>query len=267
MNLKSISFKKIIIHLAIAAVVFLGLSFAGLKFLDVYSMHGETVEVPDLINLNEEELAEVIKARTLRYEIIDSGAYNPKIKPGGVIEQQPLALSKVKEGRRIYITVNPSNPGYVNLPDLEDKNIRRLVSYARATGLQVSRLEYKKDIADFVILDIKQNGKSLNAGDRIAKGSQLSIVVGKTEDKQCSAPNVENLKKSDAIDKLLSHGLNIGTIRIDEDSKDVNPNTLIVYKQMPEVSSEEIYEPGRGVNLWLKKKPEPKEDREEKAKK
>ncbi len=259
-NLKSISFKKIIIHLSIAAVVFLGLSYMGLVFLDTYSKHDETVVVPDLKNLNEEELAIIIKERTLRYEIIDSGAYNPKIKPGGVIEQQPLALSKVKEGRRIYITVNPSNPGYINLPNLKDQNIGRMISHARATGFRVSRLEYKEDIADFVILDVKQNGTSLNPGDRIAKGSQLVVTVGKTKEKLSNVPDVKELKRNDAIDKLLSHGLNIGTIRIDDDSKDINPNKLIVYRQDPRASNKEIYEPGRGINLWLKKQVEEKKE-------
>ena len=221
-NLKSISFKKILIHLTIAAVVFLTLSYVGLVFLDVYSKHDETVEVPDLKNMDESELAQIVKERELRYEIIDSGAYNPKIKPGGVIEQQPLAFSKVKEGRRIYITVNPSSPGFVNLPNLKDKNIRRMVSYARATGLTISRINFKKDIADFVILDIKQNGKKLKAGDRIAKGSQLVLTIGKTEDKLCSSPDVNDFKKQDAIDKILSHGLNIGTIRVDDDAKGIN---------------------------------------------
>lgn len=255
-NLKSISFKKIIIHFSIASAVFIMLSYIGLVFLDMYSKHGETVEVPDLNNLSEVELAEIIKERELRYEIIDSGAYNPKIKPGGVIEQQPLAFSKVKEGRRIYITVNPSSPGFVNLPNLKDKNIRRMVSYARATGLNISRIEYKKDIANFVILNVKQHGKTLKPGDRISKGSQLVLTVGKTDNKRCSSPNVENYKKNDAIDKLLSHGLNIGTIRIDDDSKDSNPNDLIVYKQDPKASQEETLEPGRGINIWLKKKTE-----------
>lgn len=261
-NLKSISLKKIIVHLSIAAAVFLTLSYIGLVFLDVYSKHDETVEVPDLTNLSEEELSEVIKERMLRYEIIDSGAYNPSIKPGGVIEQQPAPLSQVKENRLIYITVNPSSPGFVNLPDLRDKNIRRIVSYARATELEINRIEYKKDIADFVILNIKKNGKTLKPGDRIAKGSKLTVTIGKTEDKLCNAPDVTDLKKNDAIDKLLSHGLNIGTIRIDDDAKGINPNNLIVYKQDPEPSDKEVYEPGRGINLWLKKKVE-----EEKKKK
>lgn len=254
MNLKSISFKKILIHLGIAGAVFITLSYAGLSFLDVYSKHDETVEVPDLVNLNELELAKIIKEKALRYEIIDSGAYNPKIRAGGVIEQQPIAFSQVKEGRRIYITVNPSSPGFVNLPNLKDKNIRRMVSYARATGLNISRIEFKKDIADFVILEVKQNGKILSAGDRLAKGSNLVLIVGKTENKQCSLPSVIEYNRNDAIDKLLSLGLNIGTIRVDEDSKDADLNTLVVYKQEPKASEDEIYEPGRGINLWLKKK-------------
>ncbi len=254
--------KKIFIQLAIACTVFFTLSYVGLTLLDIYSKHDETVEVPNLINLNEEELSIVIKERTLRYEIIDSGAYNPNIKPGGVIEQQPIALSEVKEGRRIYITVNPSNPGYVILPNLLDQNIRRMVNHARATGFEISRIEYKKDIANFVILEIKKNGKTLNPGDKIAKGSKLELIIGKTKDKLCSIPNIIEYNKNDAIDKLHSHGLNIGTIRIDDDSKGENPNDLIVYKQTPKASAEEEFEPGRGINLWLKKKVEDKEEEE-----
>ena len=33
-------------------------------------------------------------------------------------------------------------------------------------------------------------------------------------------------------------------------------NELVVYRQDPEASDKETYEPGRGINLWLKKKVE-----------
>ncbi|MGB0870217.1 MAG: PASTA domain-containing protein [Flavobacteriales bacterium] len=258
--MKSIQFKKVIIQLCIAVVLFVFLSFLGLKFLSIYSHHGDTVKVPDLVNLNEGELAKLINESGLRYEIIDSGAYNPKIKPGGVIEQLPLAHAQVKDGRKVYITLNPSSPGFVTLPKLKDVSVRRMVNHARATGFHIETLEYKKDIADFVILDVQMNGESLKQGQKIAKGSSVKLIVGKTDGKLCSLPYVVNFSKNDAVDKILSHGMNIGAIRIDDDAKDVEESELVVYKQTPMSARNEIYSAGRGVNLWLKKKEEKKED-------
>ncbi|MCT4665266.1 MAG: PASTA domain-containing protein [Flavobacteriales bacterium] len=252
--LQNINFKRVGKHLGLALALFFGLVFISLLFLNIYSKHNDHVLVPDLKNMKESELNEKLSALNLRYEIIDSGAYNPKIQATGVIDQNPLAGSEVKENRKIYITINPSNPGFVVFENFKDKHIRRLVGHARATQLNIETIEYKTDIADFVILDITQNGKSIPVGTKIGKKSNISVLLGKTSGKRSSIPGVIDLNLSEAKDKIWSLGLNIGAIRYDENAKNLKEDEIEIYKQSPRRTRGEIYNPGHAVSLWVRKK-------------
>ena len=230
-------------------IAVLALVYGSLVWLDHFTKHDEYVIVPDLQNMSIEEVEVIIKEETLRYEILDSGAYNPKFKSGAVIEQNPVASKKVKENRKIYLTLNPSNAGFVTVPDLMDKHLRRMVTFSRATDLNIDRLEFKNDIAGMVILGMKQNGKRIKFGDKVPKGSSITIIAGKKKDEQIAMPDVRLLNRNDAVDKLLKNGLNIGVVRYDKSVED--ENLAKVYKQNPEFSLEKEFDFGRGVNLWL----------------
>jgi beta-lactam-binding protein with PASTA domain len=252
--LKRLNIKRLSKHLVLAIVLFFALVFIGLFSLSFFTNHGEQIEVPDLRNKTEVEFSEILKDLDLRYVILDSGAFNPKIKPTGVIDQNPIAGSGVKQNRKIYLTINPSSPGFTDLADYKDMHIRRLVSACRATQLNIERLEFKKDIANCVVLDVQHNGKSLKEGETIGKGSFLTVTLGKAPGRHTSIPNVKNNNLNHATDKILSNGLNIGVVRIDEEDKFLPESELVVYKQDPVGSKASIYSLGRGVNLWLRKR-------------
>ena len=73
--------------------------------LDVYTRHGEAVEVPNLSGMYVEEAELILKDCGLGYEIIDS-VYIRSMRGGESAEQAPAAGTKVKKNRKIYITVN-----------------------------------------------------------------------------------------------------------------------------------------------------------------
>ena len=73
--------------------------------LDVYTHHGEAVEVPDLSGMYVEEAELILKDCSLGYEIIDS-VYIRSMRGGEIAEQTPIAGTKVKKNRKVYITVN-----------------------------------------------------------------------------------------------------------------------------------------------------------------
>ncbi len=227
----------------------LALAYGSLVWLDHFTKHDEYVIVPDLQNKSIEEVEEIILAEKLRYEILDSGAYNPNFKSGAVIEQNPASAKKVKENRKIYLTLNPSNAGSVTIPNLRDKHLRRMVTFSRATDLNIERLEFKNDIASMVILGMKYNGKRIKAGDKIPKGAAITIVAGKKKNEQIAMPDVRLMGQNNAVDKLLRNGLNIGVVRFDKSVTD--KAEAKVYKQNPEFSLEKEFDFGRGVNLWL----------------
>lgn len=105
-----------VLNLLLAVVVACALVFGTLKWLDSYTRHNEAVVVPDVKGLGLEEAAEFFKNSNLRYNVIDS-VFSKDVKPGAIVELVPMAGSKVKEGRIVFVTVNAltsqmaTNPG------------------------------------------------------------------------------------------------------------------------------------------------------------
>lgn len=105
-----------VLNLLLAVVVTCGLIYGALKWLDHYTRHNEAVVVPDVKGLKIEEAAEFFKNNNLHYNVIDS-VFSKDVEPGAIVELSPLAGSKVKEGRIVFITVNAfdladgNNPG------------------------------------------------------------------------------------------------------------------------------------------------------------
>ena len=59
-----------------------------------------------------------LKENNLVMQIQDSANFNPNYPKFSVIEQDPPAGTKVKEDRKIYITLNPSGYRKVRVPNL-----------------------------------------------------------------------------------------------------------------------------------------------------
>ena len=78
-------------------------------FLRLNTRHGDFIIVPDLIGKNIQEFESELNKLDLQYIISDSGNYNPTFKINSVLDQLPKANSKVKQGRKIYLTLNASD--------------------------------------------------------------------------------------------------------------------------------------------------------------
>ena len=97
--------KTFLIQLGLALVVLVVFIFGVLQWLNNSTNHGEFVEVPDLAKLTVTEMRKVIDDADLRYEVLDSANYNPDFPRFSVIEQNPPAGNKVKQNRKVYVTV------------------------------------------------------------------------------------------------------------------------------------------------------------------
>src|SRR4051794_798214 len=115
----SIDFKKlllkntlgsILVHFAVAIgiIVLLGVLYFY-AYLPNVTNHGETITVPNIEGKNIEEVEAFLAKHDLRYEVNDS-SYSDKYPPLAVLKQYPSAGAKVKENRKIYVSVNRINP-------------------------------------------------------------------------------------------------------------------------------------------------------------
>nr|WP_233551935.1 PASTA domain-containing protein [Parabacteroides sp. AF48-14] len=127
-----------VLNLLLAVVVACALVFGTLKWLDSYTRHNEAVVVPDVKGLRIEEAAEFFKNSNLRYNVIDS-VFSKDVKPGAIVELVPMAGSKVKEGRIVFITVNALTSQMATIPEVEDSLSGRLMPFSVPADLKRSR--------------------------------------------------------------------------------------------------------------------------------
>ena len=118
--LQFIKSKKFLKHLLSA--VFSLFLFFGVVFglLNIYTLHGEVIEVPDFKSMKMSDVSKIITEKKMQYLIIDS-VYYPKEKAGIVVNQDPESASAVKKDRTIYLTVTAALPPQVKMPNLVDE--------------------------------------------------------------------------------------------------------------------------------------------------
>ena len=166
------------IQLGLALVATLLLCFITLQWLKSTTNHGEFVEVPDFSKMSVIEMRELAEDVGLRYQVLDSTNYNPEYPRFSILEQSPLAGSKVKDNRKIYFTVNPSGYKKVTVPDIIQVTKRNATSRLRAVGLEVQRVTYIDELGKDMVYNMKYKGKYVKPGDKLPKTSKVELVCG-----------------------------------------------------------------------------------------
>ena len=165
--------------IAMMAVVIL-LLFGVLKWLDVYTRHGEAVVVPDVKGMTVGEAEMLLRNHGLVCVVSDSNYV--KNKPAGsILELNPSAGQKVKEGRTIYLTINTLDVPLRLVPDVADNSsVRQSQSKILAAGFKLSENELISGEKDWVY-GVKYKGRQLNMGDKVPVGATLTLLVGDGE--------------------------------------------------------------------------------------
>lgn len=241
--------RKFFIQLGLSLAVTVVLVWITTIFLGIFTRHGNDITVPDLRGLKTEELDEYLGGRNLEYEITDS-VYDSKGKRGVVCNQDPFANSKVKSGRKIYVTVYAKLPERTTVPDLKDLTLRQTISVLETYGLKVGKLEYIPDIARNAVLKQKYKGIEAVPGTMIEKGSAIDLVLGKGEKTEMVPVPFLTGKTRDAAIKLINeYSLNVGEETFEGGADTTNAR---VFKQSPAYSSKGSVNPGTPVNLIYK---------------
>jgi beta-lactam-binding protein with PASTA domain len=169
---------SIIKQLCLAIVACIIFSFLTLKWLKSYTNHGTFVEVPNLVGLSLDDVETTLQNFDLRTQVQDSSNYNPKYPSGAVVEQEPLAGAQVKENRKIYLILNPSDYRKVIIPDVIRSTLRQTRPTLEALGFRIGKLIYVDDLGRDEVLELRFRGQKINAGDLIKKTSAIDLVLG-----------------------------------------------------------------------------------------
>lgn len=163
-----------VLAMMVIAVILLLVTFRWIKS---YTLHGEYIAVPDVSGMYEEEAGKALAAVGLKYEVLDY-KYDKMMVEGGVIEQKPKPGAYVKDGRKIYLTLNSGKVPTRAIPDVADNSsLRAAESRLKAAGFKLGNTVYIDGDLDWVY-EIRYQGEKIEAGTEIPEGSMLTIVAG-----------------------------------------------------------------------------------------
>lgn len=237
-------------HLLLGLVTILLLLFGTYKWLNAYTNHGETISVPDIRGMKLKDIENFLSQKSLRFQIADSSAYFLDKPPGIVIEQDPAANNKVKEGRTIYVTITRTVPPGVKVPNLIDVSHRQAEAILGSFGLRIGEVIYKPDLARNAVLAMSYKGRELKPGEELAKGSAVDLVLGDgIGNTKVNVPELLGLTLEEAMFVLQASGINTGALIFDES---VTDSTLaVVYKQVPPADNISFLKQGESIDLFL----------------
>lgn len=221
-------------------------------FLFIFTRHGQSYPVPSFTGLKHSEAIKMASKYKLRIEITDS-VYILTRKPGTIVEQNPPVGTKVKQNRRVILTINARNPKKVEMPNIVGVTLRQAKAILDLQGLIVGNLIFVPDIAVNNVLEQKFRGKVIEPGKLIAKGSRVDLVLGRgMQNERTGLPLLIGLNQSDSRSRLIDASLNLGQVKYDETIKDYKDSlNAMVYSQYPGYSESNSISFGARVDIWL----------------
>jgi beta-lactam-binding protein with PASTA domain len=247
MNLtKKIKDSGILYHILVAFCLAVAIIWITVKLLDIFTLHGKSQPVPDLMGLTESEVKANLKGTGLRYKIIDS-IFDDHFPKGTVANQDPLPETRVKKSRTIYITKIAILPEMVAVPDIKDLSLRQGLALLHAHGLREGNLEYRPDIANNAILEQNFRGEPISPGTSVGKGSKIDLIIGRGLDQALvTVPVLIGKTREEALSMIRSSMLSLGLEEFIDDPDD-NP---VVYDQRPNpVNLNQRLNAGSAINL------------------
>jgi len=224
-------------------------------FLALFTRHNKELTVPDFTALDYRTVEKVAKNLNLRVEVADS-VYVKHLPLGVVFSQNPIAGSRVKKNRRIFITINSTVPRMVSVPSVIGYSLRQAAAELGASGLGVGKLTYVPDIATNNVLKQQYKGKDIPSGRKVETETKIDLVLGLNEyDNSTDVPNVKGFTAGVASSNIIENSLNVGKIRYDDSVKDYADSLhAVVYSQTPGAGAH--IGMGRSVDIYLTVNPD-----------
>lgn len=215
-------------------------------FIKIYARHGQEYEVPDVVGSS---LSSLEADNPIGFDVVVMDSIYRRGEQGGIIlTQDPKAGTMVKRGRKLYITMTAFTPEEAVVPELAGLTVRQAVSELISTDLVPGRLIFVEDPYKNNVMEQSCKGKTVYAGQGIARGSVIDLTVGLGDGKGSSVvPFAIGRTAERARRDILSASLNVGKEHF---SGVKNRQTAVVYKQEPDYTGVSKYPYGTKVELW-----------------
>jgi len=248
--LKSTIFRK---HFILAFASVIAVIWFSLKVLDLYTLHGRYIVVPDLEGMSPDEAKMELKRSNLNLVINDS-IFDSDRERGSIASQNPAPGEEVKRNRSIYLSVVAMLPEMIVMPDLTDLSLRQAMALLQNYGLKTGRLEHVPSIARNAVLAQRFDNRPIEPGTLIESGSSIDLVLGTgVADNVIPVPLLIGKSRDEAIQILTLASLNIGQ----EIYLDGNETNVRVYRQTPSPSGRRaVLAIGSSIDLYYRSESE-----------
>jgi len=234
------------LHIALAVTLVIVLCVLYFyAYLPHVTNHGESITVPSVEGLPITKVEGFLESHDLRYEVNDS-SYSADYPPLTVLKQYPAAGAKVKENRKIFVSVNRKNPPTVKMPDLIDGSLTNAEAVLRGSELKRGKIKLVAGPFLNVVKEMQVDGNKVVPGVLVPKGTMVDLVVMDGGSTKLPAPNVLGFTYEDAKVNILGSNLNIGEINLVGDT-----TGGVILKQMP--TPGEVIMVGDVVDIWIGK--------------
>lgn len=168
----------VLVNLVLMLFALVVLGYIALLFIDVFTSHGQQVQVPDVRNMPLEKAIEILDDAGLKWDISDSTNYEEQYAPGTVIDQDPKAASYIKKIRVIYLKVNAMHARMVSLPKLQEISGRQGMAMLRSMGFKNITMDSIASPYSGLILQVTVDGHHVAPGTSIPVNAAVRITVG-----------------------------------------------------------------------------------------
>lgn len=244
LTFKSDTVGGLLLHIVLAAcIIVLVCVFLFYAYLPHVTNHGESITVPSVEGLPITKVEEFLADHDLRYEVNDS-SYSADYPPLTVLKQYPAAGAKVKENRKIFVSVNRKNPPTVKMPNLIDGSLTNAEAVLRGSELKRGKIRLVRGPFLNVVKEMQIDGNKVVPGVLVPKGTMVDLVVMDGGSNKLPTPNVLGFTYEDAKVNILGSNLNIGDVNLLGDT-----TGGIILKQMP--TPGEVIMVGDVVDIWI----------------
>jgi eukaryotic-like serine/threonine-protein kinase len=237
------------INLAIALASLVLIFWLIFAWMRSYTRHGDMLPVPKFLDLKTNNLDAFVEGKDVSYEIIDS-FWDAKKPKGVVIRQDPEEGTEVKKGRKIYLYVTALVPPKIAMPKLEDLSLRQAIAVCESYGLEYAS-QMTNDVCNGCVVEQRMNGKRVEPGTMIPKGSKITILIGKGAGESgdgMAVPDLHGLTFRAARGKLVDLGLE-WVLVTDKGVSDTL--AALIYNQSPESGPGKRLVRGATIDLFL----------------
>lgn len=217
--------EKLTSRLAIKVYIILSSAFIVVFVLDSAIMpmlvHSRSeITIPDVTGKTGEEAMQMLLAVDLQPLVHDTMPH-PKIAPGKVVFQNPVAGSIVREGRNVYLSISGGEER-ISMPNLRGRSLRD----ARIT---LEQMDLRLGVVSYEASDLPAETvtwQNVPAGKPVRKNMMIEIKVSGGANMEIVIPYVIGFNLDEAQKRLLEGGLRVGTVSYRK-SDALLPNTVV----------------------------------------